>query len=69
MPEDEVSQYFIKVKHQFPDLNNWSIEDYLLYLFNNGLLSKLNNNIFITNLGIEYLTWITRNRITEDKSL
>ena len=68
--EEEVSRYFSNVKQQFSDtLNSWGVEDYLAFLYNNILITKQNNKICITNLGVEYLVWITRNRITEDKPL
>lgn len=70
LSEEDVFKYFSDVKKRFSDtLNSWSVEDYLGYLYNSSLISKENDKIFITNLGVEYLVWITRYKITEDKPL
>ena len=39
------------------------------FLYSSMLIIKQDNNIYITNLGVEYLVWITKNRIKEDKPL
>ena len=50
-------------------LNSWELGDYLSFLYSSMLIIKQDNNIYITNLGVEYLVWITKNRIKEDKPL
>jgi len=60
----------IKVRLQFSEiLNSWELGDYLSFLYSSMLIIKQDNNIYITNLGVEYLVWITKNRIKEDKPL
>lgn len=68
--EEDVSQYYSKVRQQFSEiLNSWELGDYLSFLYSSMLIIKQDNNIYITNLGVEYLVWITKNRIKEDKPL
>ena len=68
--EEDVSQYYSKVRLQFSEiLNSWELGDYLSFLYSSMLIIKQDNNIYITNLGVEYLVWITKNRIKEDKPL
>jgi uncharacterized membrane protein len=68
--EENVSQFFGKVKLQFIEtLKNWTVENYLSYLYSNLLITKTDNTIYLTNFGVEYLTWIVRNGVSEDKPL
>lgn len=73
IPETEVFSYFERIKQQFIEtFNNWTPEQYLSYLYLKLLITKSesdNENIHLTNFGVEYLTWITRNGLTEDKPL
>ncbi len=59
------------VKNSFSDqLSDWSYEQYLAYLYSNILIvDGENEKLHITNLGVEYLTWIIRNGRNENKSL
>lgn len=68
--EEDVSQFFEKVKLQFIEsFKNWTVENYLSFLYSSSLITKTDNNIYLTNFGLEYLTWIVKNGIIEDKSL
>jgi hypothetical protein len=69
--EVEVFLHFEKVKQQFLEsFKNWTAEQYLSYLYSKFLITKdAENNIHLTNLGVEYLIWITRNGLREDKPL
>lgn len=63
---------FDRVKQHFNNetLNSWTEQQYLAFLYNWILINKgEDNNIHITNFGVEYLTWITRNGKSEDKPL
>lgn len=70
-PIDYVRDHIDHVKNTFAEnLSSWDYDQYLAYLFSNQLVGKdENENMHITNLGVEYLTWITRNGRTENKPL
>ncbi|MCP4266215.1 MAG: hypothetical protein GY777_11690 [Candidatus Brocadiaceae bacterium] len=60
---------FVKNKHA-EILSSWDYDNYLSYLFSSLLIVKEEDKkIHITNLGVEYLTWIIRNGRREDLSL
>ena len=70
-PIDFVHDHIDHVKSIFADnLSSWDYEQYLAYLFSHQLVVKGDNEkIHITNLGVEYLTWIIRNGRKENKPL
>lgn len=70
-PEQFVIEYFAKVKSDFGDaFKEWDLTRYLEFMFARLLITTDdNNNLHITNLGVEYLTWLTRNGINENKPL
>ena len=47
----------------------WSLDQYLGFLLGRSLITTKGNVYHITNLGVEYLTWMTRNGKGEDKPL
>lgn len=71
IPENDVFAHIERVKQQYKEtLSNWSCEQYLTFLYSRILITKGENSyIFITNFGVEYLTWITRNGLDENKPL
>jgi hypothetical protein len=71
LSEYEVIAHYERVKQLFIDiLAEWDSDKYLDFLYSKLLITKNeDNNIHITNLGVEYLTWIIRNGLREDKPL
>lgn len=69
--ESDVFEHFDRVKQHFSEsYNNWDANQYLSFLFSKLLITKDENNIIhLTNLGVEYLIWITRNGQSENKPL
>lgn len=64
------SNFYDIVKNQYPDqLSTWSLENYLQYLFDTRLIEKKENNLFITQTGIEFLTLLTKVGYAELKTL
>ena len=58
------------VKADFPEtLGKWTNEQYLKFLYDNFLIRKAVDNMHITNLGIEFLTWLAREGRTQHKQL
>ncbi|MEW6648021.1 MAG: hypothetical protein AB1450_12545 [Pseudomonadota bacterium] len=67
---DFVHKHIDRVKELYPDnLGSWTYEQYLNFLFAQLLITKNDNQIHITNLGVEYLTWVARNGRREDNPL
>jgi len=69
-PIEFVANHFEHVKGLFPEqLGDWSIEQYLAFLVERLLITTKGNISHITNLGVEYLTWVIRNGKREDNPL
>lgn len=69
-PREFVAVYFKHAKSLFPEqLGNWSLEQYLAFLIARLLITTQGDSFHITNLGVEYLTWMIRNGRREDKPL
>jgi len=69
-PREFVAAHFEQIKSLFPEiLGNWSSEQYLAFLLSRLLITMEGNTFHITNLGVEYLTWMIRNGRREDKPL
>jgi len=58
------------VKTLYPDaLGEWSYDQYLEFMFGRFLITQHEDQIHITNLGVEYLTWLARNGRSENNPL
>ena len=69
-PMEYINNYFEGVKKYSQDnLGTWSLEQYLNFLYSRSLITTKDNIFHITNLGVEYLTWMVRNGKAEDKIL
>jgi hypothetical protein len=69
-PVEFVSNHFEHVKGLFPrQLGDWSLEQYVAFLIGRSLITTEGNIFHITNLGVEYLTWMIRNGKREDNPL
>jgi len=68
---ESVHEHVDHVKSIFTDnLSSWDYDQYLSYLFSHQLIIKgEDEKLYITNLGVEYLTWIIRNGRREDNPL
>ncbi len=66
-PREFVAAHFEQIKSLFPKLfGNWSLEQYWAFLLSRLLITIKGNVFHITNLGVEYLTWMIRNGRRED---
>ncbi len=66
-PFSFVTAHIDHIKALYPSqLGEWSHEQYLEFLNTRGLIIRHTDQIHITNLGVEYLTWIARNGRTEN---
>jgi len=70
LPRVKIESHFENVRNLFKEeLGTWSVEQYLGFLFNRLLITSKDDVYHVTNLGVEYLTWIARNGKTESKNL
>jgi len=68
--EDYVKKHIEHVKEVYTDdLGGWSADQYLEFLYSQQLIVKDKDKIHLTNLGVEYLTWMVRNGRREDNPL
>ena len=68
--KEYVIGHFERVKVLFGEqLGNWSFEQYMGFFFTRSLVTVDKDNYHITNLGVEYLTWMARNGRSEDRPL
>lgn len=65
-----VCSHIDHVKTLYPDaLGEWSYDQYLEFMFGRLLIVRHGDQIHITNLGVEYLTWVARNGRSENNPL
>lgn len=62
-----VEDYFTRVQELFPEaFREWTLEQYLAFLLGRLLIVAQDGKYHITNLGVEFLTWMARNGRRED---
>lgn len=65
-----VDEHISGVKEIYSEsLSSWSNPQYLNYLYSQSLIILLGEQIHITNLGVEFLTWMARNGRREGNPL
>ena len=65
-----IQSHYEHVQKMFSDtFNEWSLEEYLHFLFARELVAMKNGNYHITNLGKEYLVWMARTGHRENNAL
>jgi len=68
--EDEVRSHFANVQKTFSEqLGKWTYDQYMGFLYDRSLVIRHGEVIHITNLGVEYLTWMARNGRSENAPL
>jgi len=65
-----VITHFEHIRGVFSEqLGNWSFDQYMAFLLSRHLVTVDKDNYHITNLGVEYLTWIAKNGRSENRPL
>ncbi|MBU4288097.1 MAG: hypothetical protein KKI12_08000 [Proteobacteria bacterium] len=65
-----VEQHIDHVRNMFSEnLSSWTNEQYLQFLFDRILIVRNDEQLHVTNLGVEYLTWLVRNGRSDNKPL
>ncbi len=68
--DDFVTEHFENVKRMFaPTFDQWKSENYIRFLLISGLLTRAGQSYGITNLGVDFLEWITKIGAPERKGL
>ncbi len=62
-----VTAHIDEAKSQNPPIQEWTYKQYLDFLIGRNLVRHNEDSAFITDFGIEYLTWIVRMGRNEDK--
>ena len=63
-----VVAHFEHVKDIFKkDFGDWSFDQYMAFLIGRSLVTVDRETYHITNIGVEYLTWMTRNGRSENR--
>ena len=69
-PEEVIDAYYQHIQERFSEeFGSWTLKQYLAFLLGRSLITVAHNTYHITNLGVEYLTWIVRNGRRQDNPL
>lgn len=70
LSEEDVSALYIVFKTLAKGiLDDWDLQRYLTYLHNNRLITESNSKLHITHKGQDFLLWITKSGLPENKGL
>jgi hypothetical protein len=64
-----VTAHVENIKALFPELADWTFEQYLSFLYTHLLVIREGDRFHITHFGVEFLTWMMRNGRSESKLL
>ncbi|RZB33792.1 MAG: hypothetical protein SRB2_03689 [Desulfobacteraceae bacterium Eth-SRB2] len=63
-----IKSHFEHVQGLFDEqLNNWTLEQYLSFLFGRTLITVKDNNYHITIKGVDFLIWLTKTAKSENR--
>lgn len=66
---ESVQAHFDGLQQHYAEFTAWSSEQYLAFLIGKSLVLERDGNFHITNLGVEFLTWMARNGRSENNPL
>jgi len=68
--EEDIAEFYCQWQDVYKEqLGDWSLDDYLTFLKNRALITLKNGRYHITNLGVEFLSWMVRIGRSENKNL
>lgn len=67
--EKDIRVHFEHVQKFHEELSSWTFDQYMRFLFDRILIVKHGEIFHITNMGVEYLTWMARNGRSENAPL
>ena len=65
----ELENYFKEVQSRYPELKDWDSIQYVRFLEGSRLLNKENGAIILTDIGADFLKWITSTGLSEARGL
>ena len=68
-PPEFIEEHFERVRAAFPELADWSLQQYMTFLYARTLVISKDGNVHITQKGVDYLVWVARTGHNEDKRL
>jgi hypothetical protein len=69
-PRADLQKHFEHVKGLYPEsFSDWGLEQYIEFLVGRSLVIETGGIFHITNLGNDYLVWITRSNRPENRAL
>lgn len=67
---ENVIAHFEHIRNIFKsDLGDWTFDQYMAFLIGRSLVTVDRDTYHITNLGVEYLTWMARNGRSENRPM
>ena len=70
LDHDAIKSHFEHVQGLFSEqLNSWTLEQYLSFLFGRTLITIKDNNYHLTIKGVDFLIWITKTARSENQPL
>ncbi|OHD90060.1 hypothetical protein [Sulfuricurvum sp. RIFCSPLOWO2_12_FULL_43_24] len=70
LSREDINVHFNRIQEKYnEDFIDWSVDQYMTFLLGRSLVTVDNDTYHITNLGVEYLTWIMRNGRSENMPL
>lgn len=61
LPNETIIAHFAHVQQTFKEFGSWTLQQYLTFLRVRALIVVAEETYHITNFGVEFLTWMTRN--------
>ena len=68
-PPEFIEEHFERVRAVFPELADWSLQQYMTFFYARTLVISKDGNVHITQKGVDYLVWVARTGHNEDKRL
>ena len=68
-PPEFIEEHFERVRAVFPELADWSLQQYMTFFYARTLVISKDGNVHITPKGVDYLVWVARTGHNEDKRL
>lgn len=70
LSKEDINAHFNRIQKKYnEDFIDWSMDQYMTFLIGRSLVTVENETYHITNLGVEYLTWMMRNGRSENMPL
>lgn len=69
IPQEDAESFFVDLQKRFEDFDSWTLETYTSFLEAQELIKQDVSRVVITDIGNDFLLFLYRTRLTENKSL